>query len=147
MNYCITHPEEMSKLSKLKAQITEVKGIMMDNIEKVNIFCLAQKKCMFYFHFFRIEYLNVSRSNALLLFCVTFIWSYLVIERSIQFFLHVRSCSPGSHWFGDLSSGSTIWCLVQPLVGINVINGQCISGNTLALTSISLSAFSQTINC
>ncbi|CAA7404409.1 unnamed protein product [Spirodela intermedia] len=35
MNYCITHPEEMSKLSKLKAQITEVKGIMMDNIEKV----------------------------------------------------------------------------------------------------------------
>ncbi|CAJ2630821.1 unnamed protein product [Trifolium pratense] len=35
MQYCLTHPEEMSKLSKLKAQITEVKGIMMDNIEKV----------------------------------------------------------------------------------------------------------------
>lgn len=35
MQYCISHPEEMSKLSKLKAQITEVKGIMMDNIEKV----------------------------------------------------------------------------------------------------------------
>uniref|UniRef100_A0A1D1ZKI5 Vesicle-associated membrane protein 727 n=1 Tax=Anthurium amnicola TaxID=1678845 RepID=A0A1D1ZKI5_9ARAE len=35
MNYCVSHPEEMSKLSKLKAQITEVKGIMMDNIEKV----------------------------------------------------------------------------------------------------------------
>ncbi|XP_058087186.1 vesicle-associated membrane protein 727-like [Magnolia sinica] len=35
MQYCIDHPEEMSKLSKLKAQITEVKGIMMDNIEKV----------------------------------------------------------------------------------------------------------------
>ncbi|KAI4373091.1 hypothetical protein MLD38_011254 [Melastoma candidum] len=35
MQYCMTHPEEMSKLSKLKAQITEVKGIMMDNIEKV----------------------------------------------------------------------------------------------------------------
>lgn len=35
MQYCINHPEEMSKLSKLKAQITEVKGIMMDNIEKV----------------------------------------------------------------------------------------------------------------
>lgn len=35
MHYCINHPEEMSKLSKLKAQITEVKGIMMDNIEKV----------------------------------------------------------------------------------------------------------------
>ncbi|XP_016457065.2 vesicle-associated membrane protein 727 [Nicotiana tabacum] len=35
MEYCMSHPDEMSKLSKLKAQITEVKGIMMDNIEKV----------------------------------------------------------------------------------------------------------------
>ncbi|XP_068662067.1 vesicle-associated membrane protein 727-like [Aristolochia californica] len=35
MQYCMSHPEEMSKLSKLRAQITEVKGIMMDNIEKV----------------------------------------------------------------------------------------------------------------
>ncbi|KAM0023166.1 putative Longin domain, v-SNARE, coiled-coil domain-containing protein [Helianthus debilis subsp. tardiflorus] len=35
MEYCLNHPDEMSKLSKLKAQITEVKGIMMDNIEKV----------------------------------------------------------------------------------------------------------------
>lgn len=37
MQYCVEHPEEMSKLSKLKAQISEVKGIMMDNIEKVFI--------------------------------------------------------------------------------------------------------------
>nr|DAD48509.1 TPA_asm: hypothetical protein HUJ06_018446 [Nelumbo nucifera] len=35
MQYCMNHPEEISKLSKLKAQITEVKGIMMDNIERV----------------------------------------------------------------------------------------------------------------
>ncbi|XP_010943829.1 vesicle-associated membrane protein 727 [Elaeis guineensis] len=35
MQYCVNHPEEMGKLSNLKAQITEVKGIMMDNIEKV----------------------------------------------------------------------------------------------------------------
>ncbi|PIA28226.1 hypothetical protein AQUCO_07200106v1 [Aquilegia coerulea] len=35
MEYCMSHPEEISKLSKLKAQITEVKGIMIDNIEKV----------------------------------------------------------------------------------------------------------------
>ena len=33
----MNHPDEMSKLSKLKAQITEVKGIMMDNIEKVYV--------------------------------------------------------------------------------------------------------------
>jgi len=38
MQYCISHPEEMGKLSKLRAQITEVKGIMMDNIEKVKFF-------------------------------------------------------------------------------------------------------------
>ncbi|WZY87943.1 hypothetical protein YC2023_044678 [Brassica napus] len=35
MQYCMSHPEEMSKLSKLKAQINDVKGIMMDNIEKI----------------------------------------------------------------------------------------------------------------
>ncbi|CAA2935057.1 vesicle-associated membrane 727 [Olea europaea subsp. europaea] len=35
MQYCMNHPDEISKLSKVQAQITEVKGIMMDNIEKV----------------------------------------------------------------------------------------------------------------
>lgn len=41
----MNHPDEMSKLSKVKAQITEVKGIMMDNIEKVNVIsfdCLSK---------------------------------------------------------------------------------------------------------
>nr|BAS01267.1 vesicle-associated membrane protein 72A.2 [Marchantia polymorpha] len=35
MTFCVEHPEEMNKLSKIKAQVSEVKGIMMDNIEKV----------------------------------------------------------------------------------------------------------------
>lgn len=35
MEYCMNHPEEISKLSKLRAQISEVKGVMIDNIEKV----------------------------------------------------------------------------------------------------------------
>ncbi|KAL8108611.1 hypothetical protein AgCh_024905 [Apium graveolens] len=35
MQYCIDHPEEISKLSKVKAQVSEVKGVMMENIEKV----------------------------------------------------------------------------------------------------------------
>ncbi|CAA2998483.1 vesicle-associated membrane 727 [Olea europaea subsp. europaea] len=35
MQYFMNHPDEISKLSKVRAQITEVKGIMMDNIEKV----------------------------------------------------------------------------------------------------------------
>lgn len=48
MQYCINHPEEMSKLSKLKAQITDIKEIMMDNIEKVPIdFCFQS----FFFFF------------------------------------------------------------------------------------------------
>lgn len=46
MQYCMNHPEEISKLSKLKAQITEVKGIMMDNIEKVCFMFLV--RCMGY---------------------------------------------------------------------------------------------------
>jgi len=35
MQYCVDHPEEISKLAKVKAQVSEVKGVMMDNIEKV----------------------------------------------------------------------------------------------------------------
>ncbi|KAL6517087.1 hypothetical protein OROHE_017793 [Orobanche hederae] len=35
MHYCTTHPEEISKLAKVKAQVSEVKGVMMENIEKV----------------------------------------------------------------------------------------------------------------
>ncbi|CAA2982616.1 vesicle-associated membrane 722-like [Olea europaea subsp. europaea] len=35
MQYCTDHPEEISKLSKVKAQVSEVKGVMMENIEKV----------------------------------------------------------------------------------------------------------------
>ncbi|KAJ8539717.1 hypothetical protein K7X08_013969 [Anisodus acutangulus] len=35
MRYCCDHPEEISKLSKVKAQVSEVKGVMMENIEKV----------------------------------------------------------------------------------------------------------------
>lgn len=35
MQYCMEHPEEVNKLFKVKAQVSEVKGIMMDNIEKV----------------------------------------------------------------------------------------------------------------
>ncbi|KAE8668103.1 VAMP724 protein [Hibiscus syriacus] len=35
MKYCMEHPEEISKLAKVKAQVSEVKGVMMENIEKV----------------------------------------------------------------------------------------------------------------
>jgi hypothetical protein len=35
MQYCMDHPEELSRLSKVKAQVSEVKGIMLENIDKV----------------------------------------------------------------------------------------------------------------
>ncbi|KAK8618621.1 hypothetical protein V6N13_132608 [Hibiscus sabdariffa] len=35
MQYCMEHPEEISKLAKVKDQVSEVKGVMMENIEKV----------------------------------------------------------------------------------------------------------------
>eukprot|EP00252_Welwitschia_mirabilis_P017383 TRINITY_DN3850_c0_g1_i2.p1 TRINITY_DN3850_c0_g1~~TRINITY_DN3850_c0_g1_i2.p1 ORF type:complete len:213 (-),score=37.73 TRINITY_DN3850_c0_g1_i2:100-738(-) len=35
MQYCMECPEELSKVNRVKAQALEVKGVMMDNIEKV----------------------------------------------------------------------------------------------------------------
>lgn len=35
MQYCVEHPEEVNKLAKVKAQVSEVKEVMMENIEKV----------------------------------------------------------------------------------------------------------------
>jgi len=36
MRYCADHPEEISKLAKVKAQASEVKGVMMEYVEKVS---------------------------------------------------------------------------------------------------------------
>nr|CAB3462760.1 unnamed protein product [Digitaria exilis] len=35
MQHCTDHPEEVSRLSKVKAQVNQVKGVMMENIDKV----------------------------------------------------------------------------------------------------------------
>ncbi|KAJ8458990.1 hypothetical protein OPV22_031916 [Ensete ventricosum] len=35
MQYCEDHSDEISKLAKVKPQVSEVKGVMMENIEKV----------------------------------------------------------------------------------------------------------------
>ncbi|KAL5851377.1 hypothetical protein ACOSQ3_006495 [Xanthoceras sorbifolium] len=37
--YYVDHLEEVSKLAKVKAQVSEVKGVMMENIEKVRHCC------------------------------------------------------------------------------------------------------------
>lgn len=36
MKYIIDHAEEIEKLIKVKAQVSEVKSIMLENIDKVN---------------------------------------------------------------------------------------------------------------
>lgn len=36
MQYCVDHPEEINKIAKVKAQVSEVKGVMLENIEKVS---------------------------------------------------------------------------------------------------------------
>jgi len=49
MQYCTDHPEEVSKLSKVKAQVEQVKSIMMENIDKVitNIYqYMLSQACM-----------------------------------------------------------------------------------------------------
>lgn len=35
MQYCVSHPEEVSQLAKVQAQVAEVKETMTGNIEKV----------------------------------------------------------------------------------------------------------------
>lgn len=39
MDYCASHPEELSKVAGLQKKVEEVKGIMVDNIEQVWILC------------------------------------------------------------------------------------------------------------
>lgn len=38
MQYCVDHPDEVNQLAKVQAQVSEVKGVMIENIEKVKMF-------------------------------------------------------------------------------------------------------------
>jgi hypothetical protein len=47
MEYCINNPGEISKIHRVKAKVDEVKGIMVQNIEKVHVtllFALPQTR-------------------------------------------------------------------------------------------------------
>lgn len=37
MQYCVEHPEEVSKLAQVKAQVSEVQEVMKANIDQVYI--------------------------------------------------------------------------------------------------------------
>lgn len=41
MEYCINNPGEISKIHRVKAKVDEVKGIMVQNIEKVGMLITA----------------------------------------------------------------------------------------------------------
>lgn len=60
MQYCVDHPEEISKLAKVKDQVSEVKGVMMENIEKVKLHCLAT----FYGFFFPVRSHSVCKRRS-----------------------------------------------------------------------------------
>lgn len=36
MHYCVEHPEEVSKLAKVKAQVSQVLDVMLENFDQVN---------------------------------------------------------------------------------------------------------------
>ena len=48
MQYIIDHAEEIEKLLKVKAQVSEVKSIMLENIDKV---WKPAKRSLIYIHF------------------------------------------------------------------------------------------------
>lgn len=37
MQYCSDHPEDLSKIARVKSALSEVRGIVIENIEKVGI--------------------------------------------------------------------------------------------------------------
>ena len=74
MQYCVDHPEEMNKISKIKSQVAEVKGIMMDNIEKVSYFPLML--CQWYYK------IGIAYSS-----CLTQLRMYCVLEVTAEFAL------------------------------------------------------------
>ncbi|RZB90597.1 Vesicle-associated membrane protein 724 isoform B [Glycine soja] len=48
MKYIINHAEEIVKLIKVKAQVSEVKSIMLENIDKV-LYCLGVRLFLFFY--------------------------------------------------------------------------------------------------
>lgn len=62
MKYCDLHPEEIDKLAKVKAQVSEVKGVMMQNIEKVHVYS------PFILIVIPVGYRGISEASACLLF-------------------------------------------------------------------------------
>ena len=69
MQYCTDHPEDVSKLSKVKAQVEQVKSVVMENIDKARsaivwtISCLLDAEKILVERCFAHTLLNICHSN------------------------------------------------------------------------------------
>lgn len=61
MKYIIDHAEEIEKLIKVKAQVSEVKSIMLENIDKV-LYCSGMRHGLILFFFPHIKSFPTSLS-------------------------------------------------------------------------------------
>ena len=43
MQYCVDHPDEVNNLAKVQSQVSEVKGVMIENIEKVKMLTVLSR--------------------------------------------------------------------------------------------------------
>lgn len=69
MQYIIDHADEIDKLIKVKAQVSEVKSIMLENIDKVCSSATRSASCGYLeILYFLISYSLIVYSN----FCLTF---------------------------------------------------------------------------
>jgi len=107
MQYCVEHPEEVSKLAKVKAQVSEVKGVMMENIDKVlhwllHILILTplwlSNKIALTLHIEK--RFGIYMSLAYRVRCPCMFWCFIAIQLSLEFHLMVvqQNSTDTSHW-------------------------------------------------
>ncbi|CAA2959834.1 vesicle-associated membrane 726 [Olea europaea subsp. europaea] len=77
MQYCIDHPEEISNLAKVNAQVSEVKGVMIENIEKVQKSSKSR-------HYKAVLFLSPIRASCLLNY-IRFLYRFLSVEKRLRF--------------------------------------------------------------
>ena len=82
MQYCVDHPEEINKLAKVQAQVSEVKNVMMENIEKVHlVLCGLLLQSKVYDLKLKVIFENASADLTLILLLK---YRFLIVERRLS---------------------------------------------------------------